>query len=186
MIILDDLEANTGRRSWLRAVCALFYSPGFYTVALHRLAAFLHRGNALSRFGAWVIWRWLVLTTGCYIDNRAMIGRGFRLPHPTGVVIGEGVRLGNDVTIYHGVTIGIARSGECMYPILEDNCVVYAGAAIVGDITIGAGAVVGANAVVTRSVPSGTVAVGIPARVNSDRAVAKLYLPDSDHVRAAR
>src|SRR5262245_18347131 len=186
MNVLDDLEANTGRRSWPRAMCAFCYSPGFYTVVLHRLAAFLHRGNAFSRFGAWVIWRWIVLTTNCYIDNRATIGRGFRLPHPTGVVIGAGTRLGNNVTLYHGVTIGIASSSECTYPILEDNCVVYAGAVIVGGITIGAGAVIGANAVVTKDVPAGGVAIGIPAKVRSDDHAMTTLKQDDDRVCVAR
>jgi serine O-acetyltransferase len=104
----------------------------------------------------------------CYLSPQAAIGKGLVLPHPTGVVIGDGVTIGNDVTIYQGVTIGASRMGEGalgLYPIIGDGVIIYAGAKIVGNIKIGARSIIGANAVVFENIPEDSVAVGVPARV---------------------
>ena len=83
-----------------------------------------------------------------------------RFPHPIGIVIGDGAQLGTDVWIYQNVTIGRGERGDPRYPALEDGVCVYAGAVIVGPITIGSGAVVGANAIVSVDVPPGATVVG--------------------------
>jgi serine O-acetyltransferase len=98
----------------------------------------------------------------CQIPLRYL--RTVRFPHPVGIVIGDGVRIGRDVRIYQNVTIGLTENlvGAAAedYPALEDEVFVYAGAVIVGGITIGARSIVGANAVITRSVPPDSVAFG--------------------------
>jgi len=87
-----------------------------------------------------------------------------RFPHPVGIVIGDGVRIGRDVRIYQNVTIGLTENTvgatETQYPTLGDEVCVYAGAVIVGGITIGSRSVVGANAVITRNVPPDSIAFG--------------------------
>lgn len=99
----------------------------------------------------------------CQIPSRHY--RTVRFPHPVGIVIGDGVRIGNEVRIYQNVTLGLlentpASTAVDQYPILEDGVIVYAGAVIAGAVTIGAGSVIGANAVITKDVPPGSVAFG--------------------------
>lgn len=110
---------------------------------------------------------------GTMVSVHAEIGPGLRLPHPTGIIIGEGVRIGAGCTIYQQVTIGGARLGDWKagrYPEIGDNAVLFAGSKIVGALTIGNGVTVGANAVVTRDVPDHHIAVGIPAVAKPGRA----------------
>src|SRR5690606_11414871 len=106
--------------------------------------------------------RW---TTGIEIHPGAIIGRRFFIDHGMGVVIGETTEIGDDVMLYHGVTLGgRTRDGGKRHPTLEDGVAVGAGAKILGPITIGAGSVVGANAVVTKDAPADSVLVGVPAK----------------------
>jgi serine O-acetyltransferase len=104
--------------------------------------------------------------TGIEIHPGAMIGDGFFIDHGMGVVIGETSEIGNNVTLYHGVTLGgVSLEKGKRHPTLEDDVVVGAGAKILGAITIGAGSRIGANSVVVKSVPSDSVVVGVPGRV---------------------
>ncbi|MDR0673405.1 MAG: serine O-acetyltransferase [Zoogloeaceae bacterium] len=138
--------------------------PGIHALILHRLAHRLWRWRLfwLGRFVA-AISRWL---TGIEIHPGAVIGRRFFIDHGMGVVIGETAVVGDDVTLYHGVTLGgVSWEGGKRHPTLGDRVTVGAGAKILGPITVGAGARIGSNAVVTRDVPENATAVGIPARV---------------------
>lgn len=104
----------------------------------------------------------------CYLSAKASVGEGIKFPHPVGVVIGDGVVISERVTIYQNVTLGAARLGEGqkgLYPKIGSDVVIFAGAKIIGNITIGDGAIIGANAVVTKSIPANSSAVGIPAKV---------------------
>lgn len=111
--------------------------------------------------------RWLE-SYGIYISSNAAIGPGLRLPHPTSIVIGDGVEIGENVTIYQGVTLGGRIIGDWKkrnYPKIADNSVIFAGAVIVGKVKIGRNCIIGANSVVTGDVPDNSTAVGAPARV---------------------
>ncbi len=137
--------------------------PGVHALALHRLAHFLWRCRAflLGRFLSHV-GRFL---TGIEIHPGAQIGRKFFIDHGMGVVIGETAVIGDNVTLYHGVTLGgTSWSPGKRHPTLEDDVVVGAGAQILGPITVGRGARIGANAVVLKDVPPAATMVGIPAR----------------------
>lgn len=99
---------------------------------------------------------------GCIIAPSAEIGENLKLPHPMGVIIGEGAKIGDNCTIYQQVTIG---QKDDKYPTLGNNVIIYAGAKVVGNIKIGNNVVIGANAVVIKDVPDNCTAVGIPARI---------------------
>ena len=138
--------------------------PGVQAVAAHRLAhALWSRGwRFLPRFLSYAA-RWL---TNVDIHPGARIGERFFIDHGAGVVIGETAEIGNDVTVYHGVTLGgTSWNPGKRHPTLGSGVVVGAGAKILGPITVGDGARVAANSVVIEAVPSGATVVGIPGRV---------------------
>jgi serine O-acetyltransferase len=138
--------------------------PGLHAVIMHRWAhalwcSGLHwPARVLSVFSRW----W----TGIEIHPGARMGRRFFIDHGMGVVIGETAEIGDDCTLYHGVTLGGTswKKGK-RHPTLGDNVVVGAGAKILGPINIGKGARVGSNAVVLKDVPEDATAVGIPAHI---------------------
>jgi serine O-acetyltransferase len=138
--------------------------PGVHAVGLHRVSSRLWRWRLrwlarwLSQFGRWL--------TGIEIHPGARIGRRLFIDHGMGVVIGETAEIGDDCTLYHGVTLGgTAWHREKRHPTLGNNVVVGAGAKILGPITIGDGARVGSNSVVVKAVPGGATVVGVPGRV---------------------
>ncbi len=138
--------------------------PGIHALIMHRLAHWLwgHRLRWLARFTAHIA-RFL---TGIEIHPGATIGRRFFIDHGMGVVIGETAEIHDDVTLYHGVTLGgTSWNKGKRHPTLENGVVIGAGAKVLGPITISVGAKVGSNAVVTKPVPTGATAVGNPARI---------------------
>jgi serine O-acetyltransferase len=163
--ILEDIRCvferdPAARSTWEVITCyAGFHARLFHRVT-HRL--WLWRLKWLARFISHLA-RWL---TGIEIHPGARIGRRFFIDHGMGVVIGETAEVGDDVTLYHGVTLGGTTWNKGKrHPTLGTGVVVGAGAKILGPIHVGDGAKVGSNAVVVRDVPSGCTAVGIPARI---------------------
>jgi serine O-acetyltransferase len=141
---------------------ALLY-PGLHAAWAHRVshALWRRRLRLLARANSQLA-RWL---TGIEIHPGAQIGRRFFIDHGMGVVIGETSIIGDDVMLYHGVTLGgRSRTTGKRHPTLGDGVAVGAGAKILGPVVIGAHSVVGANAVVTRDAPAGSVLVGVPAK----------------------
>ena len=141
--------------------------PGFHALLFHRVASQLWRGKMfwlgrlVSHLGRFA--------TGIEIHPGAKIGRRFFIDHGMGVVIGETAEIGDDCTLYHGVTRGGTTWNKGKrHPTLGSGVVVGAGAKILGPIVIGDGARVGSNAVVVRAVPPGATAVGIPAHIIDD------------------
>lgn len=138
--------------------------PGIHALILHRIAHWLwqRRLRWLARFTAHLS----RFFTGIEIHPGATIGRRFFIDHGMGVVIGETAEIHDDVTLYHGVTLGgTSWSKGKRHPTLENNVVIGAGAKVLGPIIISAGAKVGSNAVVTKPLPAGATAVGNPARI---------------------
>jgi serine O-acetyltransferase len=153
------------RSAWEVMTCY----PGFHALLIHRAAHALWNaglkwlGRFLSHFGRWF--------TGIEIHPGARIGRRFFIDHGMGVVIGETSEIGDDCTLYHGVTLGgTSWNKGKRHPTLGAGVVVGAGAKILGPIHIGDGAKVGSNAVVVKDVPKGATAVGIPARILEENA----------------
>jgi serine O-acetyltransferase len=138
--------------------------PGMHAILWHRLSHRLWYWNLkwLARLSSHLA-RWF---TGIEIHPGAKIGRRVFIDHGMGVVIGETAEIGDDCTLYHGVTLGGTswQKGK-RHPTLETGVIIGAGAKVLGPITLGAGAKVGSNAVVVKDVPPGATAVGIPARI---------------------
>ncbi len=139
--------------------------PGLHAVYVHKLARWFwtHGLRWLGRFTSHV-GRW---ATGIEIHPGAIVGRRVFIDHGMGVVIGETANVGDDCTIYQGVTLGGTSlyRGAKRHPTLGAGVVVGAGAKVLGGFTVGAGAKIGSNAVVVKEVPAGATVVGIPGRV---------------------
>jgi serine O-acetyltransferase len=156
--------------------------PGVHAIVLYRIAHRLWRRqwSFAARFLSYLARVW----TGIDIHPGARIGRRFFIDHGSGVVIGETAELGDDVTLYHGVTLGgTSWSKGKRHPTLGDSVVVGAGAKILGPITLGHKVKVGANSVVIHNVPEQRTVVGIPAKIVQVKKVASLnpYGVDLNH-----
>jgi serine O-acetyltransferase len=141
--------------------------PGLHAIAWHRTVS--HRlWNAGFRWLARWLSHWGRLFTGIEIHPGAQIGRRVFIDHGMGIVIGETAVVGDDCTLYHGVTLGgTSWNKGKRHPTLGRGVVIGAGAKVLGPIEVGDGAKIGSNAVVVRAVPAGATAVGIPARIVS-------------------
>lgn len=158
-------ERDPASRSTIEVILT---SPGLHALALHRAANWLWRkglflpGRLLSHVNR--------ALTGVEIHPGARIGRGVFIDHGMGVVIGETASVGDDVTMYQGVTLGgTGKQRGKRHPTVERDAVIGVGASVLGAVTIGEGARVGAGSVVLKDVPPHTTAVGLPARAVSWR-----------------
>jgi serine O-acetyltransferase len=164
-MIRDDIQSVFERDPAARSTMeVLLCYPGLQAVWGHRTAHWFWT-HGMKLIGRAISQTFRALT-GIEIHPGAKIGRRFFIDHGMGVVIGETAEIGEDVTLYHGVTLGgVSWQKGKRHPTLEDGVVVGAGAKILGDITIGEDSRVGANAVVVKSVPPQSVVVGIPGQV---------------------
>jgi serine O-acetyltransferase len=157
------------RTTWEVLTCY----PGLHAIYIHKLARWFwtHGLRWLGRFTSHV-GRW---ATGIEIHPGAIVGRRVFIDHGMGVVIGETANVGDDCTIYQGVTLGGTSlyRGAKRHPTLEAGVVVGAGAKVLGGFTVGAGAKVGSNAVVVKEVPAGATVVGIPGRIIEEASAEK-------------
>jgi serine O-acetyltransferase len=162
----EDIESIFARDPAARTTLeVLTCYPGLHAVYIQKLARWFWThglrwlGRWTSHFGRWA--------TGIEIHPGAIIGRRVFIDHGMGVVIGETAEVGDDCTIYQGVTLGgtTLYRGTKRHPTLGAGVVVGAGAKVLGGFTVGAGAKVGSNAVVVKEVPAGATVVGIPGRI---------------------
>ncbi len=147
-----------------RALEVFFCYPGLHAVWFHRVSHWFWRhgfyfiGRFLSHLGRFC--------TGIEIHPGARIGKGFFIDHGMGVVIGETAEIGDNVTLYHGVTLGgVSWEKTKRHPTIEDNVVIGSGAKVLGPFTVGKGSKIGSNSVVVKEVPPNSTVVGIPGRV---------------------
>ena len=165
MSIREDIRAGLDKDPATLSGFELFWtSPGLHAVWAYRFAHKLWK--AKRRILARMVSNYAKFWTGIEIHPGAQIGRRLVIDHGVGVVIGETAVIGDDVLIYHGVTLG-GRTLDPVkrHPTVGDRVIVGAGAKLIGNITIGNDCRVGANAVVTKDMPAGTVAVGVNARL---------------------
>ncbi len=161
----DEIHSYVDRDPAVRSLWEVFFTyPGFHAVVWHKLAHWLYRhrlyfvARIISSFSRWL--------TGIEIHPGAKIGRRLFIDHGTGLVIGETAEIGDDVTLYQGVTLGgtTLEKGK-RHPTLEDGVIVGSGAQILGPFTVGSNARIGANSVVLKEVPPCSTIIGIPGRV---------------------
>jgi len=180
----EDIRTIFKRDPAARNVAEILFSyPGFHAVIIHRVAHRLWRSRMyfLGRFASHM-GRFL---TGIEIHPGAKIGRAFFIDHGMGVVIGETAEVGDNVTLYHGVTLGGTtwQKGK-RHPTIGSNVVIGAGAKVLGPVHIGANTRIGANSVVLNDIPPNSIVVGIPGkvvfRVEGERRIAldKEFMPD--------
>lgn len=168
----EDVEAVFARDPAARSRLEIFLCyPGLHAILLHRIAHALWQKN-LRLTARWIsqLGRFF---TGIEIHPGAKIGKRFFIDHGMGVVVGETSEIGDDVTLYQGVTLGgVSLNPGKRHPTLGDNVIVGAGAAVLGPFTVGSGARIGSNAVVLREVAPNTTVVGVPAHAVVPRPVA--------------
>ncbi|AXQ22849.1 serine O-acetyltransferase [Acinetobacter wuhouensis] len=160
----EDIQAVFARDPAARNTFEVLTTyPGIHALMMHRVAHELWVKDCKT--SARILSSFSRFTTGIEIHPGAKIGKRFFIDHGMGVVIGETAEIGDDVTLYHGVTLGGTtwNTGK-RHPTLADGVVVGAGAKILGPFIVGKNAKVGSNAVVTKAVPEGATAVGNPAR----------------------
>lgn len=165
LVLGDDVRAVKDRDpAATNTVEILLSYPGLHALWMHRVANYIHRKGVpllprlLSMFARAV--------TGIEIHQGATIGRGFFIDHGMGVVIGETCEIGENVTLFQGVTLGgTGKEKGKRHPTVEDNVVIAAGAKVLGPITVGRNSRVGAGAVVIQDVPPNCTVVGVPGRV---------------------
>jgi serine O-acetyltransferase len=170
----EDIESVFDRDPAARSgLEVLTCYPGFHAIYIHKLAHWFweRRLRWLGRFTSH-IGRFL---TGIEIHPGATLGKRLFIDHGMGVVIGETAQIGDDVTLYHGVTLGgTSWNKGKRHPTLGNGVVVGAGAKILGPIVVGSGAKIGSNAVVVKNVPPGATVVGIPGRVVEEQTAAQV------------
>jgi serine O-acetyltransferase len=172
--IKNVLEKDPAAKGFLEVI--LLY-PSIHAIILYRIAHFLY--NHKIYFISRSISQIARLFTGIEIHPGAKIGKGLFIDHGMGVVIGETTEIGDNVTLYQGVTLGgTGKDTGKRHPTLENDVVVGAGAKVLGPIKIGSGSKIGANAVVLKDLLSNTTAVGIPARMIFQKPVTIIEIKD--------
>ena len=166
MSLLYDAKKIAKRDPAARSVVGvIFLYSGFHAIVYHRISHFCYKYKLLS------LARWVSQVarhkTGIEIHPGAKIGRGLFIDHGMGIVIGETAVIGDNCTIYHGVTLGGRghSKGERRHPVIGDNVLVGAGAKLLGPITVGNDVSIGANAVVLHDIPDYATVVGVPGKV---------------------
>ena len=163
--LMETLEAYQRRDPAAHSKLEIFLLyQGVHALLYHRLAHWLYCHNL--KFLARAVSQWSRFWTGIEIHPGARIGRRVFIDHGMGVVIGETAEVGDDCTLYHGVTLGgtSLAEGTKRHPTLEPNVIVGAGAKVLGAFTVGEGARIGSNAVVIKPVAAGATIVGVPGR----------------------
>ncbi|MCX6651797.1 MAG: serine O-acetyltransferase [Methanomassiliicoccales archaeon] len=160
--VVTVLERDPAAKSYKEA---LFFSPGLHAILLHRLSHNAYKKGNL--FLARSVNYFARVLTGADIHPGATIGKGFFIDHAVGVVIGETAIVGDNVSVFQGVTLGgvSADKGRKRHPTIGNNVTIGAHAVILGDITVGDDVKIGAGSVVVKDVPPNSTVVGVPGKV---------------------
>lgn len=166
-LIRHEVFGNRRLSLWQKAR-RMYREPSL--AAVYRIRAFQYH---VSRSGFWHRWRAgrhsavLCRRFQIFVGSRTQIGRGLVLPHPTGIVLGQAVKIGENCRIFQHVTVGSRRNGDYkrgLQPNIGKDCTLFSGCAVIGDVTLGDGVQIGANAVMNKNALPGSVWAGVPAR----------------------
>jgi len=149
---------------------SVLFKAGFQAVLLYRVSHWLFQRGWI--YPAWFLSRLSVAITGAEIEFNAEIGPAMFVSHPVGIVVGRGTVIGSEVTLFQGVTFGVKSwhpDAIRKFPQVGNKCYFFAGAAVLGDVTIGNNCIVGAHAVLTSDLPDGGLALGVPAKIYPDK-----------------
>ncbi len=162
--IREDIQTVFSKDPAARSVFEVLSYPGLHALWFHRIAHWLWNTNARSP--ARILSHVSRFLTGIEIHPGAKVGRRFFIDHGMGIVIGETAEIGDDVLLYHQVTLGgTALEKVKRHPTIGSNVLIGMGAKILGPVTIGDGCKIGANAVVNKDIPANCTVVGIPGRI---------------------
>ncbi len=162
--MFDDIKAIFERDPAARSIWEVLLYPGLHAIFWHRIAHFLYKHKFY--FLARLISQIVRFFTGIEIHPGAEIGKGFFIDHGMGVVIGETTKIGDNVTLFQGVTLGgTGKERGKRHPTIGNNVIIAAGAKVLGNITIGDNVKIGAGSVVIRDVPPNSTVVGVPGRI---------------------
>ena len=145
---------------------SFLFKAGFQAVFLYRIGHWLYKRRWVNL--AWFVSRLNVMLTGAELEFNAEIGPGLLIAHPVGIVVGRGSAIGNGATLFQGVSLG-AKSWSCeeisRFPRIGNHCYLFAKAGIYGGVNLGDYCIVAAHAVVTKDMPAGSLARGVPAQI---------------------
>lgn len=165
-LIKNDLQGE--KKGFKTFFLSYLNNPSFRVLLNYRLGKYFYYSNnfIFKQIGRYYKLR-LLLKRNCEISYNATIGKGIKFAHPIGVVIGDGVVIKDNVTIFQQVTFGShgKKNKKYAYPVIESGVKIFAGAKIFGGITIGENAIIGANAVINIDVPNNCVAGGVPGKI---------------------
>lgn len=161
---LNRFKDESGNSSILRVLARGLLSQGFQAILVYRFFRWFYLRGVPTQPLRLIVERFIEITTGISIPAATEIGKGFRIHHFGGIIFHSTVRMGENCTVYQGVTLG-DKGGWGRSPTIGNNVLIGAGAKLLGDITIGDNVTIGANAVVLASIPANSIAAGIPAKV---------------------
>lgn len=164
--INQDLVFYGGKTVWNK-IGVILFNVSFKLIFWYRISRYCYLTSSAGRKMIGLIRLRQYVLGGNEIDYRAKLGRRIKLAHPSGIIIGAGVVIEDDVTIFQQTTLGShGREGKVKsYPVIKSGSTLYAGAKIIGGVTVNENSVIGANSVVLNDVPKNTTVVGIPARI---------------------
>jgi len=152
----------------MKWILKYFTSPSYRLILNYRIGRYLSLSpNGLTK----IIIKWYkyrqITKRNCYISYSSEIGKNVAFPHPIGIVIGDGVRIGDNTKIWQNVTLGShgKRGEQAGYPSIGSGVRIYEGSTVIGSVIIGDNAIIGAKSLVNKNVPAGAIAFGIPAKI---------------------
>ena len=165
--VYKDGDRTNGLKKWLLRSYTRCFVPSRRAVYLVRKMQYYRQKGGLWTIYADIIRRHIWREFGCFIEPSAIIGQGFHLPHPTGIVIGTAVRIGENVSLYQGVTLGGGNIGDAKkgnQPVIGNNVICFAGSKVLGKVIVGDKAVIAAGCILLKDAESGGVYAGIPGK----------------------